>query len=134
MILDQIKAIATDVRQWAESRAEGGYGEGDLCGWCAIASGELFRKLQKAGIESEIFLHESKSLGHAFVVTQDYVVDVTATQFHEFRDKTVIIMHLREAEAYLYYSSITRVFKDVDSFRRFQKKNGWPTYQIAYNR
>ena len=76
---DTLVTIATDVRYWAEGRAD--QGDEDLNGWCAKASGQLFRVLQEEGIPAEIHMwswHNDES-AHVFVVVEDHVVDVTVT-------------------------------------------------------
>jgi hypothetical protein len=130
---DTLVTIATDVRYWAEGRARSG--DEDLNGWCAKASGQLFRTLQEEGIPAEIHMwawHNDES-AHVFVVVEDYVVDVTATQFGPFRNKPVLIMHKREAEAHEFYRTV-RVFADADELRKHQKKTRWPNNQVAYER
>ena len=130
---DTLVTIATDVRYWAEGRCRPG--DEDLNGWCAKASGQLFRELQEEGIEAEIHMwswHNDES-AHVFVVVEDHVVDVTATQFGPFRNKPVLIMHKREAEAHEFYR-MEKVFADADELRRHQKKTRWPNNQVAYER
>ena len=124
-------AVATDVRHWAEEQAT--FGEyDDLNGWCAKASAELYRRLKKVGIASEIhmWVWDLDESAHVYCVVDDYVVDVTASQFKQFRNTRVNIMHCKEAEAYDFYQS-KEVFKCADSLRRQQKKDRWPTNQIA---
>lgn len=67
---------------------------------------------------------------HVYCVVDDYIVDVTATQFKQFRNERVVIMHCKEAEAYDFYQS-RAVFKCADSLRRQQKKDLWPQDQVA---
>ena len=124
-------AVATDVRHWAEEQAT--FGEyDDLNGWCAKASAELYRRLKKVGIASEIhmWMWDLDESAHVYCVVDDYVVDVTASQFKQFRNTRVNIMHCKEAEAYDFYQS-KEVFKCADSLRRQQKKDRWPVNQIA---
>jgi ribosomal protein S21 len=128
---DTVLAVATDVRYWAEGRARPE--DSDLNGWCAKASAQLFRELQEEGIPAEIHMwawHNDES-AHVFVVVEDHVVDVTATQFRQFVNKPVVIMHKREAEAYEFYRT-ERVFADADELRKHQKKTRWPAEQVAY--
>jgi len=129
---DTVLAVATDVRYWAEGRSR----NDDLNGWCAIASAELFRQLQKEEIPAEIHYsldrHDGESC-HVYLVVDDHVVDVTATQFKQLRDKPVVIMHSREAEAYDFYNA-DEVFHSVEDLRAYQKKHRWPAEQIAYGK
>ena len=127
-----VQEIAAEVRQWAEMRARGCQ---DLSGWCAIASAQLFRELVLLGIRPEIHMWtwEADDSAHVFLVVEDHVVDVTATQFQEFRRKPIVIMHQREAEVYEFYRT-AQVFSDADALRQHQLRTGWPRDQIAYDK
>ena len=133
--MNEIFSIAQGARRWVEQKANTHGNKKDirLTGWCAIASGYLFRQLANAGIESEIHLHENNNFCHAFIVTNDHVVDVTATQFSEFRHIPVVILHTKEAEQYEFYQT-NEIFVYPDQLRRYQHKNGWPSKQIVLNR
>jgi hypothetical protein len=130
---DIVKDIANDVRDWCEWQAEDvDYNVETLEGWCAIASAELHTRLLHASINADLHMWESgDGPCHCFVVVDDYVVDVTATQFKEFHNRPILIMHYKEAEVYEYYRS-THTFGRAKDLRRYQKREGWPKYQIAY--
>lgn len=124
-------AQALDVRYWAEGKATFGR-EDDLAGWCAKASAELHRRLQKMDIDSEIHMWywDRDDSAHVFLVVDDYVVDVTASQFSQFKDMLVNIMHVRLAEVYTFYQS-AEMFTSADTLRRVQRKRKWPHDQVA---
>ena len=125
-----VAMVATQVRYWAESRAP--KEDHRLDGWCAIASARLFSELDKQGIKSEIHVWVAPSgEAHVYVVVDDHVVDVTATQFREFRSSFVVIIHQREAEQYEFYRTV-EVFHSVKDLRKWQKKGRWPARQMAY--
>lgn len=128
---DIVTALATEVRWWAESRAE----TESLAGWCAKASARLFNELVRAGIQAEIHLWtwNRDDSAHVYIVVDDHIVDVTATQFAEFRNVPVLIMHQREAEVHEFYRT-KEVFRSVMELIRSQKKHRWPANQIAYTR
>lgn len=131
--LDMAVAIAADTRLWAEDYAAERRGEYDLdlCGLCAIASAELYRKLKVAGITSEIHMWaEENGDSHVFIVVDDHVIDVTATQFREFSNEPVVVMHKREAEAFPFYRT-DHVYHSDKTLVRSQRKQGWPASQIA---
>lgn len=134
---NHIIEIARAVRRWTEERDDmQRHPTGDLCGFCAIAAAHLWRELKRADINAEIHVAEMAVQGkvsgsHCYVVVDDNVVDVTATQFNEFRDKPVVVIHSKEAEVYAYYNT-AHVFNDPSELRRFQKKNKWHADQIAY--
>lgn len=69
-------AIATKTREWAEQQAERFGMPETLVGMCGVASVHLARALK----DCEIALAD----GHAFILSGDYLVDVTATQFGDF--------------------------------------------------
>lgn len=130
-LLALVTAIAHEVREWLEILAEAdGYREGyDMMGYCAIASAELHRKLELAGIESEMHLARGNWASHVFVVVEDHIVDVTATQFDELHDK-VTILHLKEGD-HKYYWQTHKAFKTPKKLANFQQRAGWPEWQVA---
>ena len=127
----RVEDVAAIVRYWAEDRADMGK-EDDLTGWCAKASAKLFKQLQQQGIAAEIhvWVHAASPESHVYLVVDSHVVDVTATQFRQFRNTPVLIMHEREAQAYEFYHT-TLVFHSVEALRKWQKKERWPFDQIA---
>ena len=132
-LYDRVFAIAKSVRQWTqESARKARYHPSDLMGWCAISSAKMLRELKAAGIDGKIHVRDYYDC-HCFVVVDDYVVDVTATQFSEFRNNPVVIMHIKEAEAYDFYTT-EKVFKLPDELRVHQLRTKWPKRQIAYTR
>jgi len=130
-LLSNVLAIATDVRYWAEGRSENHTAH--LRGWCARASAELFKKLSKKGINAEIraWTCGITDAAHVFIVVEDHIVDVTATQFREFRDTPVLILHEKEAQDYEFYQT-SASFKSVQELLVWQKKAHWPGDQMAF--
>jgi len=130
----RVAAIALGTRIWVQERADRkNYNPKDLLGWCAIASAELHKRLTAEGIAADIHMWVSEwHECHCFCVVDDYVVDVTATQFKPFRTQELVIMHHKEAEAYEMYQS-TNVFSDASELRRFQKRDRWPSDQICFS-
>ncbi len=133
---DTVLGIATDVRYWAEGRAEGD-GQSNpraLDGYCAIASAQLFRMLVAEGFTPELHVWECSNTrdSHVFVTVDDHVVDVTATQFREYVNQPVVILHVREAEGHTYWNS-SYSFTSVEDLIRRQKKDRWPARQVAYS-
>ena len=126
----QVHEIALEVRSWCEKEADKAGRTDTLVGYCAIASAELFRRLEKAGIFSEIHMHNSFRVSHVYLLIDDHVVDVTATQFSEFRYQPVVIIHYKEAEQHSFYHS-DEIFGTAKDLRKFQTDAGWPNNQIA---
>ncbi len=128
--LKQVESIAAEVRSWAQEKAtRANMNARALRGWCAISSAKLQRELMNAGIESAIHYNN----GHCFVVVEDHVVDVTATQFHAFERQPVLILHLKEAEEHHFYQTL-KTFKYPSELRDYQIRQNWPKKQIAYVR
>jgi len=128
----RVQAIALGVRKWAEDQdANSTWLTHDLGGWCAIASAELHRRLALVNIPAEIHISSTGLMSHVYVVVEDHVVDVTATQFGQnFRDKKVFISHLKEAEVLAYWQS-EDIIADSKELRLHQERTGWPKSQIA---
>jgi hypothetical protein len=129
--LDRIREVAQEVREWAETLK--GVRLTELCGYCAIASAELYKRLKRQGIGAEICVAHAptNACSHVFLIVEDQVVDVTATQFPEFHYERVVIMHEREAQQHWFYCP-EETFFSVAALRRYQAKTGWPQYQIAH--
>ena len=131
-MLDQVKVIAQDVRNWVEAQAQQKkFNPEYLHGWCAIASAELYKKLVAEGHSAELHMHENEDWCHVFLVTDEHVVDVTATQFLELRDTPIYIAHMKEAMQYSFYDT-TRVFNSAAALRKYQKQAKWPVEQTAF--
>lgn len=123
----KIKKIAEGVREWAVEKAvAASYNPDNLCGWCAIASAELFTRLAAAGIDAEIHINNN----HTFVIADDNVVDVTATQFEAFDDTPVVIMHTKEVDEDIHwYYTGTKIFRSVEKLHAYQVSTKWPKHQ-----
>jgi len=130
-LLSTVLSIATDVRYWAEGRASNDCE--NLRGWCARASAELFKQLTMEGIKAEIHAWTCgvTDAAHVFVVVEDHVVDVTATQFWQFSESPVVVLHQREAEAHEFYQTVASI-KSVQELLVWQKKSHWPGDQMAF--
>lgn len=130
---DKVTAIASKTRAWVETEAKHDmFNAESLCGWCAIASAELHKQLLANGITAAIHVWDDKWVGcHCFCVVEDYVVDITATQFSQFKNDKVVIMHIKEAEAHEMYCTV-KTFTNSKSLRRWQTNQGWPSKQIAF--
>lgn len=119
-------------RMWAERSAAHRYVDSDLTGMCALASAKLFTLLKENGIEDIelIETHNDLKGSHCFVLYKDqYILDVTATQFGWF-DQLVVVDRCQMDEE-PYYWEVQNVFHSVRDLRMYQKKTGWPEYQIA---
>lgn len=128
MVFQQAKRVRRFIKRLAKERQGG-----DLVGFCAIASAELFRQLKKAGvdhIELAMWINQYND-AHVFLLWQDFVVDITATQFGHSWTRAVEIRPLKEAISLLEKWQPLYTFKDPDDLRRDQLENGWPEEQVA---
>ena len=130
MIDPQIKKIARDTRKWCMRHRYKVNVYCDLCGMCAIAAGELHKRLTHAGFDSKIALR-NKNFGHAFVICEGHIVDVTATQF-SWKYKAVEIVPLSQKKDRPTFWRETAKYKSVDDLIYRQKKSGWPNQQHAW--
>ena len=128
--LARVHEIALEVRSWCEKEADKAGRPDSLMGYCAIASAELFRRLEKVGIFAEIHMQNGGWGSHVYLVVDDHVVDVTATQFSQFSGTPVVIIHYKEAEQHDFYQS-NEIFGTPKDLRKFQAKTKWPNNQIA---
>lgn len=81
--LNIIKQNAEESRIWAENNCSPEELKKRLRGFCAIGASYLSNKLKEANIDNKIGLYYStNSLSHCFVITDNYIIDITATQFN----------------------------------------------------
>lgn len=100
-----IKAEATKIRLTLDLYAlmtDYRYYDKELCGACAVASGKLQKILKTYGIKSTLYMGYHKSLAlHCWLETDNYLVDITFTQFNYKADKVLIIS--KKSPKYLDY-------------------------------
>lgn len=89
---------------------------------CGVASGYLFLALQKAGIKAKIAVSEI----HAFLLVEDQIVDITASQFGK---EDICIIDAKTAIEDFW--EIEFVFKTLRGFINHQRE--WPTEQRYEN-
>lgn len=115
--------IAKETRKWAENLYNHRHLLGNkdwyqgLAGMCAICSVELADRLKKEGFSPSI----AKNGNHTFVICDGYLIDITATQFGQKRNVT-IIKHTRmpkqlywetnEVVEYTSFEKASELFKD----------------------
>ena len=89
--LDIFKIEARKVRKWAIRKDK--YQRPGLWGWCTTCSVKLFKILKEKGykpIFSLAYRNSTYSNAHCFILCNDYIIDVTATQFDN-EDKAINI-------------------------------------------
>jgi hypothetical protein len=131
--LSKVQEISEEVRDWTEQLAEKKTSNKRLAGYCAIASARLHKELGRIGINAELHVWNDPAgrSAHVFVVVDDYVIDVTATQFQQFINQPIVIMHHREAETYPFYNS-SEIYKNSAMLRKAQLRQGWTIDQVAF--
>jgi hypothetical protein len=129
--VNKIRAIAKEARRWVERiceldrKSKDREFSRDCCGTCGIASAHLFTLLEKAGMKAEI----AEGTWHAFVVCEDLLIDVTATQFRDTEHKypPVVIKKLSDVKQTQYWWVIKREHENIRSFAYSQRN--WPRKQ-----
>src|SRR6266850_2310085 len=131
----EVNRIAQAVRRWAErNRLQLGCSYPDLCGLCAIASAELYRRLKRYDSSLKVELAYAEDMlcghfGHVFVIFNgDTIIDLTATQF-EGDYASVEVRKLRSCNSW-YWTPINR-FDDDESLHEFQVETDWASWQQA---
>lgn len=129
--------IVRGVRRWAEKLVTDKQYDDTLTGLCAISSGELWKRLNAAGIEAKIYQFKREFFGsHCWVEAEGYLIDVTGSQF--LYPKIIIrkIDNIPAAYEWLQKSkqggNEFKVSKSAKTLRQSQQKLGWPENQIAY--
>lgn len=63
----------------------------DLCGACCMSAYQLRKLLLKRNIKAKLFTGFNSYCGHAWLETENYLVDLTYTQFSRRSPKVLII-------------------------------------------
>jgi hypothetical protein len=123
--IQEVKKIATNVRQWAENNRNVAHASFDLCGMCAVASVKLSLELTNRNIPHELAYRKD----HVFVLCEDYIVDVTATQFgNDYQ--TVEVLQRSNVHPRENHWKVTRKFKTVKGLINRLNMERWPKSQI----
>lgn len=131
-VLSKINIAAQLGRSWIEKNLDRrNFGKG-FCGACAWASTYILHRLHMDDIESYVAI--SKIIGgqHAFVITKNYIVDVTATQFKYDVDKyipEVIVMNRRKEKEHFWQNIIARL-RTPEAVVDYTLEPRWPAEQI----
>jgi hypothetical protein len=138
--LDKIREIGTKVRNICLDKYKNRF-DSSLSACCAIASGRLFKELSKVGYKPIIIENQypdDDDYGHCYVMVEDYVIDVTATQFgqsepiclfkygeHDEKDQ--------ESYWYWYNENNRKTYNSVHELRQEQFRQNWPAEQIYWS-
>lgn len=129
--------IARGTRRWAEKYASSGNAEPSLMGLCAIASGELWKRLNAAGIDARIYQFKREwEGGHCWVEAEGYLIDVTGSQFQYPKIIIRKLDNIPDDYNWLQKSNQDgnefRISKSAKALRRSQQQLGWPKDEIAH--
>lgn len=129
----KIETEASKGRFWLENHFSHVFAD-DYEGACAVASTYVLKRLQQVGIEAHVAIANLKRRQgqHAFVVTKDFIVDVTATQFQDRVDKFLppIIVIEREKAREFFWDDIMARLHSPQSVVDFTSEPRWPDEQI----
>ena len=119
----KLSQILKETRNWAEIEGHKiGFPE-DLMGMCAIVSKKLFNQLKKNGYKVKIVYNPR----HCFVILNNRIIDLTATQFGKYYPK-IHIIKLKKYQSAEY--KIYRIFENEKQLTDYQVKTMWPKHQI----
>jgi len=134
--MKHIKKVSTKIRKRLDNRNKSRdralYGKEyslSLSGCCAIASVMLFEELSKLNISCKLALSENSDYDHVFVMIGNTVVDITATQFGNF--KKVEIVDISADGNKKDFWEVSKVFDKPSELVAYQKQSGWSNDQIA---
>lgn len=127
---NQIIQVASICRRWTEqyARTHAWFSPTTLSGLCGVASVKLYHELEKCDINSVIHYAISGEHNHAFVTVADILVDITATQFFDYKYTDVIVDFHK-----LHYSKFHKPrlsFWEASDFIDFQQQGHWHDIQI----
>lgn len=123
--LTRVRRIASNTRKWAEKyRKQEPYGiSKSLGGMCGIAAYELFKRLDKAGLQPKYCFGD----GHAFIKCHGHIVDVTATQFYDNHPKVTV--RPAKGRSYSYWKKPLEL-RSKSRIVEILREDEWPAYQI----
>lgn len=125
----KIRRLGYKVRKHFDRIIKEENGLPDHCGYCARSAAVLSDLLIKNGIRHKI----AYSAGHVYLECRGYIVDTTATQFGS--RASVSIRKINSDTMSLYYGiwDTSIRFRTRRHLRKWQKRRGWPSDQIARN-
>lgn len=128
-MLPIIEREARKVRRWALDNGA----PDDLYCWCAICSVELFKRLTARNLKVEFVMTHSGWEYHCFLLWNDYIVDVTASQF--CNDKKMRIFEKEKGKGNWFWDMRPRyasIYSDIKEIEH--ALNSWPDEQNPFKR
>lgn len=99
-----------------------------LVGWCAKASLLLFKTLQRCGFTPKLKVWQSGELGHCYVECDNYIIDVTASQFGGQEVEIVPLGHGAKRQ----YWKARKTFLDPTMFIAYLHTHRWHADSIPH--
>lgn len=131
-VRSRINIAAMYGRSWIEKNLNRSHFGKNFCGACAWASTYILHRLQQEEIDAYVAISRIPGGQHAFVVTKNYFVDVTVTQFSKGHDKflpEVIVASRRKGREY-FWEDIQARLRTPEAVVDFTKEPRWPEEQI----
>ncbi len=126
----EVVNAALKVREWAEEAAPGKYmNRKTLCGMCAIASGELISLLTETVPDSKEKARVRVNRSHCYVTYDEYVIDVTATQFG-VKERIMICHYDDVPDTSVWNHKYDLALQSKEELRLCLQGWMWPCYQI----
>lgn len=126
--LDRVKELAGEGRAWAEVEQlkNPDLYYSDLCGLCAKASVKVHQLLTTHSFPAKLVVNHK----HCFVKYDEFVVDVTATQYG--LEKIFIENHFQTLKRPNgHYWQVGEIFDKAEELVIHQKQAFWPESQIG---
>lgn len=92
--------------------------------YCAISSSILNKQLNLNNIKNHIACNDE----HAFILINDYLLDVTADQFGMYDD---ITWEEYKCKSSVCFWTISKKFRNYKNFVKYQFETKWPIQQIV---
>jgi hypothetical protein len=106
--MNNLLTLAAKARQDVECLCKFEEGSEDLAGYCGIAAYYLHQLAKARGIETALvvgtFYHDDRDIsGHAWIEYQDWIIDITATQFAQYDRQFDRQIYVSDAENSFYH-------------------------------
>lgn len=126
---DLVYLTALDVREWTEDYQKNSphasrYWDG-CGGLCAIASVKLMEQLAVLNIKAKFVANSS----HCFLLVDDHIVDITATQFQRGHRPIVIWPKDSPHAQEQYFWKQNYICENLEQVDLLLKERGWPKHQ-----
>jgi hypothetical protein len=134
MTVQSVNSLIKEARQWCDdyveyNRAKGIHVDPDLSGMCAIATSYLSQRFNEYGVEYKIGIYDTSDFGHCFVVYDNHLIDLTATQFNTKQYQKYQKIEIRklsnlDIEKFPFWE-ITHKVNNRHELLTYQKNKGW---------